>query len=551
MSAAPVSGPTGADALVAALVAAGVERVFGLPGVHNLALWSSLRSSSIVLHGVRHEQAAVYAADGQARITGVPGVAITTTGPGAANTLGATGEAWASHAPLVVIATDISTRLRRPGAYRGVLHETPDQGAMFAPVVKEVIRVGRVEDLPVLMRRALRIAAAAPAGPVYLEVPTDLLSEPCAPRPHDPVSIESQAVGPDPDAVARAAALLGSARRPLLWVGRGAVLADAGPALAELAARIGAPVLETYGARGIVSPDHPSWVGLPPHVPEAGDLWDAADVVVAVGTDFDGMMTQNWAMPQPASLIAINTSDEDANKAYVPDVTLLADARLAVRALVDALGEQLMPVAGPELPELRERALTRLAAEDPEAFELLGTLEQVLDPDVAVFADMCIPGYWTAGFHPFAGPRRLAYPVGWGTLGYAFPASIGGALGSGRPTLCITGDGGFMFAPGELATIAQERPPLTVLVVDDGGYGMLRYDQRVAGTETFGVDLATPDFVAMARSFGLAAEAVSDLGPALRDALSRGLSSPEPTVIVASAALNPPPTTSPRWYRNR
>src|SRR5690606_3093049 len=125
---------------------------------------------------------------------------------------------------------------------------------------------------------------------------------------------------------------------------------------------------------------------LPPHVPEAGDLWDAADVVVAVGTDFDGMMTQNWAMPQPASLIAINTSDEDASKAYVPDVTLLADARLAVEALVDALGEQLIPVAGPELPELRGRALTRLAAEDPEAFELLGTLADVLDPDVAVFA---------------------------------------------------------------------------------------------------------------------------------------------------------------------
>ena len=148
---------------------------FGLPGVHNLPAWEALRDSGIRLVGVRHEQTAVYAADGHARVSGELGVALTTTGPGAANALGATGEAWASHSPVLVIATDIPTTLRRPGVYRGVLHETRDQAAMFAPVVKETVRVGAAGEIGEAVARAAALALAAPTGPVYLEIPTDLL----------------------------------------------------------------------------------------------------------------------------------------------------------------------------------------------------------------------------------------------------------------------------------------------------------------------------------------------------------------------------------------
>jgi len=157
---------TGAERIVGALERAGVEVCFGLPGVHNLALWESLRESPIRLVGVRHEQAAAYAADGYARSTGRVGVAITTTGPGAANTLGAVGEAWASRSPILVIATDIPSALRRPGVYRGVLHETDGQAAMFAPVVRASF------SGPEAIDDAL---AAATDRPVYLEVATDLL----------------------------------------------------------------------------------------------------------------------------------------------------------------------------------------------------------------------------------------------------------------------------------------------------------------------------------------------------------------------------------------
>jgi acetolactate synthase-1/2/3 large subunit len=175
-----------------------------------------------------------------------------------------------------------------------------------------------------------------------------------------------------------------------------------------------------------------------------------------------------------------------------------------------------------------------------------------LPADANVVCDMCIPGYWIAGFHAFCAPRRLQYPVGWGTLGFAFPASLGAALAGTGPTVAICGDGGFLFAAGELATVAQERIPLTTLIVDDGGYGMLRYDQDLAGSERFGVDLRTPDFEALARSFGIRAQTVHDVGQELGEALAEHVADPEPSVLVAKAeALTPPPTTSPNWYRRR
>src|SRR5689334_24208440 len=167
----------GARRLLEVLVSHGVEVVFGLPGVHNLAVWEALRGSGIRMIGVRHEQTAVYAADGYARATGKLGVAVVTTGPGAANTLGATGEAMAAGSPVLVIATDIATALRREGVYGGTLHETRDQTAMFVPVTKAARMLASAEEIGPAAIEAGRHALAAPTGPVYLGVPTDLLSK--------------------------------------------------------------------------------------------------------------------------------------------------------------------------------------------------------------------------------------------------------------------------------------------------------------------------------------------------------------------------------------
>jgi thiamine pyrophosphate-dependent acetolactate synthase large subunit-like protein len=525
--------PTGGRALVAALCALGVEVAFGLPGVHNLAAWRAFPGSGIRLVGVRHEQTAVYAADGYARATGSLGVALTTTGPGAANAVAATGEAWACHSPLLVIATDIPTTQRVPGAYRGVLHETTDQAGFFRPVTKDVVRVERAEDLHAAVLRAGRAAMEAPRRPVYLEIPTDLLSADVPePAPVEAPSARNGAV--DVDGLLTA---LGSARRPLIWAGGGATAAAAGDLVARVADRLGAPVLTSFGGRGLLPPDAPQLVPLPPHAPEAGALWDDADVVLVVGSDLDAMNTQGFRQPRPPTLVTIDLAEPVT---YPPDTWLRADAADALGALLEQLP-----------PHPRDRWWMRPPDRSSYAgaeVDFLDAFESALPEDAVVVADMCIPGYWYGAFGKVRSPRGLAYPVGWGTLGFGFPAALGAAL-SGRPTVALVGDGGFLYACGDLATAAQEQLPVVVVLVDDGGYGMLRYDFTRSGEQPVGCDLAPPDFVALAESFRVPARRVSvdQLGPALADALAGGA----PSLLVLEASYAPPLTTSPRWYRSR
>jgi acetolactate synthase-1/2/3 large subunit len=468
-------------------------------------------------------------------------VALVTTGPGAANTLGACGEAWASRSPVLVIATDIPTSLRLRGVHRGVLHECTDQPGMFAPVTKARFTPSTFAELAPAAFAAPDAALRAPARPVYLEIPTDLLS-----AVGEEPAMSGWRAGPPACDVEPALDLLEEARRPLVWAGGGAVAADAGDVVVSLAERLGAPLLTTWSAAGLGGA-HALHPALPPHVPEIGALWDEADLVLAVGSDLDGMMTQNWRMPAPPRLVAINIDDADAAKNYAPDVILAGDARDVCSALLGELGGAREPWT--DVGAARERALARLGEEFSAELRFVDAFAAGAGDDAVVLCDMCIPGYWLGGFRDVPAPRRLAYPLGWGTLGCAFPQALGAALAGSGPVVSVSGDGGFLFACGELATAAQERLPLTAVVVDDGGYGMLRFDQRRAGAPPYGVDLHTPDFAALAESFGVRADTVDGLDDDFSAVLARHVADPDPTVLVARASLEPPPTTSPRWYR--
>jgi acetolactate synthase-1/2/3 large subunit len=531
---------TGAAAIAHALHGFGVETAFGLPGVHNLALWPAFAAAGIEIVGSRHEQGTVYAADGLARVTGGLGVALTTTGPGAANTVGGVGEAWASHAPVVVIATDIPSTQRRPNVYRGVLHESIAQAAMFVAVTKSTIDVADAEGVGAAIVAAGTIAMTPPTGPVYVGVPTDLLDAP-APAVDVPAS---EWAGRRNDAAGFLAAIAES-HRPLLWIGGGA--RDAGPEIDALATKLGAPVVTTYQARGVLPAEHPLLVGAPPHEPPVTALIERADLAIVIGSDLDAMNTMAWRLPLPARRIAINVDAQDARKSYEMDAVLADDARVA-GVLADAVDAR-TPWAGDLDALVRDlRDELRTTPETTEAVEFVERTEAAVPPDAAVFADMCIPGYWLAGHARVRTPRSLHYPMGWGTLGYAFPAAIGAAAAlrrDGRPVVSVSGDGGMLFALGELAVAAQERLPLTAVVVDDAGYGMLRYGHDPV--DGLGTELCTPDFAAVARGFGLEARSVDGVGTeyevALRDAIASGV----PNVLHVRARLHPPRSTSPRW----
>jgi acetolactate synthase-1/2/3 large subunit len=444
---------------------------------------------------------------------------------------------------VLVIATDIPAALRRPGVYRGVLHETTDQAAMFAPVVKSTRVIAAADELAVATAGAIADAVTSPCRPAYLQVPTDLLSAEAG----GPAEAQAPA-GDAAPALDDAAELLRGAERPLIWAGSGALGAAA--EVAALAERLAAPVITTYGASGLLPAHHPCAVGMPPHVESVGRLWDDADVVLAVGSDLDGVQTQNFAQPQPPRVVAINLDPQDARKNYEVDVVLESDAAAACARLAEAVPSRTLAGLANVLHGVRAEACGAL---DGRALRFLDAISFAVPDDGIVVADMCIPGYWLAGFHTPPHPRKLQIPLGWGTLGYAFPAAIGAALAGEGPVVAIAGDGGFLYAPGELATVAQEQIPLTLVIVDDGGYGMLRYDQDVTGTDRYGVDLVTPDFPALARAFGIRAQQVDGLDDEFGAALAEHVLDEEPSVLVANTPepLVPPPNTSPNWYRRR
>lgn len=509
----------------------GAGTVFGLPGVHNLAFWNAEPAPLVV----RHEQAAVYAADGWARATGRLGAAVVTTGPGAANAVAAFGEAAAAHSPVLLVASEIPQALRRAGRVRGVLHESRDQAALFAPLAKAVFTPRTPAEVAAVIGTAAATALAYPQGPVYVDVPADVLGQPAAPPAPVPTVERAAVTGID-----GAAAVLAGAR-VVVWAGGDAL--DHFGALAALAAHIGAPVVSSFRGRGVPPTTHPTALGLPPHEPAAAAVIAAADVLLVVGGDLDGMNTRNWTMPRPPRLVVLDAAPPVDPPEWSADTTVtgpLGDAVRGLTARLPAVDPWWEPVRTPVLDGLRADPATAAA------IALLDAVEVARTDDTVLVCDMAVAGYWVGGYAAAPGPRRLAYPVGWGTLGFGLPAALGAAA-AGHPVIAVCGDGGVMMALGELATVVQERLPITLLVVDDGGYGMLRYDQERAGDAPRGVDLLTPDFPLLAAAFGLAATDVPSTA-ALAGPLAAAVRSGLPQLVRVPARLLPPRTTSPRWH---
>lgn len=530
---------------------AGVQVAFGIPGVHNLPMWDA--DGVVPIVGVRHEQAAVYAADGRYRATGEPGLALLTSGPGAANAMAAFGEAHVSGSPVVVVASDVNATARHPGGPRGILHEMADQAAMFAAFGAPAATVDTDAAAVVQAAAAFRRAVAAPAGPGYLGIPTDVMGASWG-RP-SPVEPPAAVRLPSDDALSALARLIAASDRVVLWAGGGVVQSGAEDGVRLLAERLGAPVVTTYAGKGLLA-GHRLLVDVPPHEPEVADLIASADLLLGLGSSFDGMNTRGWRMPVPPRLAAVGL-DDALPRTFDWDVLVTADLPATLAALAPALDEAGVETRRPTWADdpagMRGRVMSRLAGDvrARDGLAVVSAIEQGWPADGAVVCDMCVAGYWTGGYATQPRPRRLAYPVGWGTLGFALPAAIGPAT-AGIATLAVCGDGGPMFALGELATYAQESLPVTLLVVDDGGYGMLRFDQQVFGHPERGVDLLGPHWPDLARAFGIGSAEVPDvaaLAPALRAAHAANLRG-EPRLVVLRGALHPPRTTSPRWFED-
>ena len=530
----------GADVLVGALEGLGASAVFGVPGTHALAIWEGLRASPIATFGMRTELSSGFAADGYARASGRPAPLLLSTGPGALNSLTALMESASSHVPVVAISSQIPRDLIGRG--RGFLHDLPDQLASFEPIVKQARRAESADGLAELVADAWRVALTPPTGPVYLEVPVDVLDGPAGPAGGPLHAQPPLTHAPAPEAIAAAAELLAGADRPVLWAGSGVERSGAWAELRALAERLRAPVATTYMGKGAFPASDALCVGSACDDAAYGELLADADVVLCVGTELGAETTRQYELRFSGRLIQIDAAPERIGATY-PALALVGDAAAALAALLPLVPEREADgEAERRVAQLRARIGAGLDAQGRELERgILADIAAAAGPDAVIAWDMTIMGYWAAAHLPVEEPRTFLYPLGSGTLGYAWPAALGASAAlPGRRVLGVMGDGGVLYALQELASARQHELGAKLLIVDDHGYGILREYQRDAFGATYAVDLVQPDFDAVCRGFGVPVQSVEppELAGALEWAFER--EGPAAVVLRASVAAHQP-----------
>ncbi|WP_327046854.1 thiamine pyrophosphate-binding protein [Microbispora sp. NBC_01189] len=534
---------TGARALVRTLTAHGIDTIFGIPGTHNLAIYQELSRAGVRCVTPRHEQGAGYAADGYARVTGGPGVVVTTTGPGVVNAATAIGQAYSDSSPILLVSPGVPTGHPRDG--RGYLHESRDQSRAIGALCDWSHRVTSVREIPAAVARAFGHFAEGRPRPVHVEIPADLLDLEGHVKIVPPYQVMPRE--PDPPALDEAAGLLRSARRPGFVLGGGAQRPGAaeppvGRLAMRLAERLGARVVTTVNGKGAVPESHPLALGATLHLAAVRRWLAGCDVVLAVGTELGPADLWEDPFALTGRLVRIDIDPGQMHGDHVADVAIVADAERAMRGLAERLDVRLDGQAGvradgqgdapgperepgvghePELQDLVRRWSGQLAA-----------LRRAMPPETVVVGDNSMFVYHGAlvGM-PMDPPGRFLFPTGFGTLGFALPAAIGAKLGRpDLPVVALAGDGAFQFTLQELATAVELRLSLPIVVSLNGGFGEIRQEMLARGMTPVAVDLHAPDFPALAAAFGARGLAVKTPGE-LEEAVTEALRAPVPTVI--------------------
>ncbi|WP_030681849.1 thiamine pyrophosphate-binding protein [Streptomyces sp. NRRL B-1347] len=531
----PPAGRNGGDLVVETLRGLGAATVFGLPGQHALGMFDALRRSDLAYVGLRVENNAGFAADAYGRVTGEVAPLLLSTGPGALTSLAALQEAAAASAPVLAIGSQVPVA-GLGGGRHGYLHELRDQQASFRDVVKSVHTVRTQSQIPSAIAAAWESALTAPHGPVWVEIPQDvLLAETTLPQV-TAVDATPRDLVPRPELTAVAADLLTKAERPVIIAGGGVVRADASGKLRALAEKLDAPVVTTFGGKGAFPWEHPlslrSWL----EDRHTTDLLEDADVLLVVGSGL-GELSSNYHTFRPRGRVIQIEADPGKLESNHPALGIHADARLALTALLETVGERHDPAAPERVAALLAKVRERIAAQGLTLEQdVLGAVRSALPDTSPSFWDMTILAYWAWSAFDARRPNTMHSAQGAGGLGYGFPAAIGAAAADPtRPVLAVSGDGGAMYSIAELATARQYGLNVTWLIVDDGGYGILREYMADAFGEATATELARPDFVALAESFGVPGVRTSP--ETLRDDLAKALAEPGPSVVVLPALL--------------
>ncbi|WP_046468370.1 thiamine pyrophosphate-binding protein [Allosalinactinospora lopnorensis] len=526
---------TGGDAVVETLKALGARTAFGIPGQHALGLFDAIdREPSLRFVSNRVENNAAFAADGYARTTGEVAPLLVSTGPGALLTLASLQESRAAGVPVLGISSQVPVA-GLGEARRGFLHELPDQQASFAGVVKSTRVVRHASQIPSALAEAWRDAAAAPPGPSWVEIPQDILLGPAGLPPVADVEGSPPALPPRAELIDAAARLLAGAERPAVLAGGGVARSGAHSALRELAERLQAPVATTFGGKDAFPWEHPlslqSWL----EDRHLTSFLEQADVLLVAGSGL-GELSSNYHTFRPQGRLVQIEADLGKLESNHPALGIHADAAAALAALAARVPRRPEdPRVAERVADVKARVLARLDKQGLDTERaVLAAVRAALPDDAPSFWDMTILAYWAwSAWDPRSG--RAHSGQGAGGLGYGLPAALGAAATAEGPVLAVSGDGGAMYSIAELATARQHDLAVTWLIVDDGGYGILREYMNAAFGAPAHTELARPDFVALSRSFGV--PATSTTPERLQADLSAALAAPGPSVVVLPAVL--------------
>ncbi len=504
----------------------GIDTIFGIPGTHNLEFYRHLKPLGIYPVTNRHEQGAGYGSDGWSQLTGLPGVVITTSGPGLLNALSAAATSYCESRPMIILS---------PGAPRGsefsdigLLHETRDPtGAVRALIVRST-RVASGSEAVELIHEAFAFFAHGRPRPVHIEIPLDVLE---GPSDVPESALEARPLGApkraDDDAVAAAADILRRASNPVILAGGGSLGTGGGSgsgALLALAEALQAPVVTTINGKGAIPETHPLSLGSEVRLAAAQDLCNGADALLVVGSKVGESELWGGKIVPEGKCIRIDIDAVQLKCNLVPDIGLEGNAAAVVPQLLAALkGHE--PGTAPELNGLRQRLRAEARSMAPVLSQINEILAEVLPADTVVAGDSSqITYFGTTSFFPMQQPHQLLYTPAYATLGYGLPAAIGAKVAApDRPVVCLLGDGALMFAVQEFITAVEQGVDLPIICVDNGGYGEIKQNMADRDLEPVGVELAQPDWVRMAEGFGLtgfAVESLDDLAATVKQAMA-------------------------------
>ena len=527
---------TGGEAIVDSLLRHGIDTVFGLPGVQMYGLFDALarNANRIRVINARHEQTTAYMALGYACATGKPAVFSVVPGPGVLNTMAALATAWGVNAPVLCLTGQVPSAMI--GRLRGQLHELPDQLATLRTLLRHAERIEHPTEAPQKVARAFQEMMSGRRSPVALEVPLDQFTATAEVTPCDPLPPRANPV-PDPELVARLAALIDGAKAPMIWVGGGAQ--DASAAIRALAEKTGAPVVAFRSGRGIMDDRHP--LGLT--VPAGFKLWPGTDLLVAFGTRLD-VPTARWG-GLPAGLKVARIDIDPAEMRRLPvDLGIVADAADAARALAARVAARDEPARAAAIARAKAETAEEIREVQPQ-MSFIEAIREAL-PEDGIFCDeMTQVGYVSWFGLPMHQPRSFITSGFSGTLGAGFPTALGVKVAHpDRAVVAVTGDGGFLFGGADLATAVRYGINLVTVLFNNGAYGnVLRDQKRLFEGRHAGAELTNPDFQAYARAFGVRSWRVAD-AIGLRGALREALAANAPCLIEVTTDIA---TDTPPW----